>query len=155
MRRWDVQEIVQAVGAVAEVPPAEILGKSRKQCFVILRFAVVHIALQQKCPLSLPGLGRRIGRDHTTVLHARDKAARRYREDVEFRWLVDHSWRYLETRELPEREPEVIAVPVPPILEKPRREVFDEPDERDGNTFFRKMEDGSKRMARALRMAMA
>lgn len=67
-----VHDIVQIAAEIFKVTPTGIIGRSRKQHLIRARQAVCKVAYDQGW--SSPIIGRRLsGRDHTTILHARDQ----------------------------------------------------------------------------------
>lgn len=70
---WRV--ILNQVSAAHGVTVEDILGQSRKARIVNARQAAMA-RMNAETKLSLPEIGRRMGRDHTTVLHAIRKVAK-------------------------------------------------------------------------------
>jgi hypothetical protein len=72
-----VRTVVQAVAAVTGIMPPEITGARRTNEVVRPRHLVMYFA-GIYCPqMTLPQIGRALGgRDHTTVIHGRNKIAR-------------------------------------------------------------------------------
>lgn len=65
----------------------EILAEIREQPVVEVRLAM-YLALR-KMGFSTPQIGRRLNRDHTTVISGIRTARRRYDENPRFRFLVE------------------------------------------------------------------
>lgn len=77
--------IVQLVAEQFAVPPEAILAKSRGDvCVSTARFAAVWVAQRGTC-WSAAQTGKRLGRDHTSILHARRRAAEMHAADADFR----------------------------------------------------------------------
>lgn len=68
-----VREITQAAADIFGVPVRDILSKSRFREHTSARQAVCLVAWERGW--SSPAIGRVLGRDHSTVLHGRDRAA--------------------------------------------------------------------------------
>src|SRR5690606_35459605 len=70
--RATFSSIVRNAAVLAEMPVQKILGKSRFRPEVRVRQAIVRVALRVT-KLSTADMGRRLGgRDHSTIIHARD-----------------------------------------------------------------------------------
>jgi hypothetical protein len=121
-----ISEVVFAISRVSGVPYTQIVGCCRDHQTVEARFAVVQIAVEYG--RSLTQIGKTVGRDHTTVHHAKvagtghiqrqtDRGQRLTKMIREARALLD--------RDLPinariEGEPE----PVPVVMEIVDKPVF-------------------------------
>lgn len=70
------------------VPRSVILSTSRKTNCVRARQAVMLIACELTS-LSLPGIGKRLNRDHSTVIHGRDQALWRVGWDADYAAQVE------------------------------------------------------------------
>ena len=68
------QLILEEVSSFTGVAKDKILGKSKSKDIVHARQVMIYL-ITQMTDLSLPAIGRFIGRDHTTALYARDKIA--------------------------------------------------------------------------------
>ncbi|MBR4875192.1 MAG: chromosomal replication initiator protein DnaA [Clostridia bacterium] len=68
------QLILEEVSSFTGVAKDKILGKSKSKDIVHARQMMIYL-ITQMTDLSLPAIGRFIGRDHTTALYARDKIA--------------------------------------------------------------------------------
>lgn len=81
-RRASIKQIVRDVAAAYGEKAEDILGRDRKRKFVIPRQEVMRRAYE--AGLSLPQIGRAMGRDHTTVLHgiSRAKERRNIKDEV-------------------------------------------------------------------------
>jgi chromosomal replication initiator protein len=76
-------EILEAVARVYGLGTAAIIGRSRSKSIAEARMVVCLVA--RRCTrLSLPEIGRAVGRDHTTVMSAVKSAERKCAAD---RWL--------------------------------------------------------------------
>lgn len=61
--------IVKLVGLKHQVTTDAILGSSRSHSIVVARQEAMHLVFRH-CEFSLPEIGKRFNKDHTTVLHA-------------------------------------------------------------------------------------
>lgn len=68
------EKILEAVSKYYKVSKDDILGKKKNKEIVIPRQVCIYL-LTDMLSLSLESIGQFIGRDHTTVIHARDKIA--------------------------------------------------------------------------------
>ncbi|MDD6316833.1 MAG: chromosomal replication initiator protein DnaA [Clostridia bacterium] len=68
------QLILEEVSSFTGIPKDKILGKSKAKDIARARQIMVYL-ITQLTDMSLPAIGRFIGRDHTTALYARDKIA--------------------------------------------------------------------------------
>lgn len=62
------REVIETVSRTLFVSPDKILGNGRNSIYVDARAACVII--MRKAGMSLPAIGRRLKRDHTTIRHA-------------------------------------------------------------------------------------
>lgn len=70
MSRLRVADIVSAASRLTGIPVADITGPSRVKRLVRVRQAVAYVAARQADRLSYPMIGRMLGRDHSTIIHA-------------------------------------------------------------------------------------
>ncbi len=75
-----IDRIVQAAALVTEVPAEIILSYRRKHARIR---QIVYFLACETGRWSLPVIGRRLGRDHTTVLHGRDLIGHLIERDAE------------------------------------------------------------------------
>jgi len=75
------QLILEEVSSFTGVAKDKILGKSKSKDIVRARQIMIYL-ITQMTDLSLPAIGRFIGRDHTTALYARDKIAEELQSDA-------------------------------------------------------------------------
>ena len=75
------QLILEEVSSFTGVAKDKILGKSKSKDIVRARQIMIYL-ITQMTDLSLPAIGRFIGRDHTTALYARDKIAEEIQSDA-------------------------------------------------------------------------
>ena len=75
------QLILEEVSSFTGVAKDKILGKSKSKDIVRARQIMIYL-ITQMTDLSLPAIGRFIGRDHTTALYARDKIAEEIQTDA-------------------------------------------------------------------------
>lgn len=69
--RYKAEHVISVVCKYFEVPESFILGHSRFQRYVMPRHIIMYF-LTDKAKMTLSGVGRLFGRDHTTVLHAKN-----------------------------------------------------------------------------------
>ena len=69
--RTPIADIVHIVAHVTGVEPDEILSKTRRRPVAQARQLVMYIAYKRGH--TLKGIGRALGRHHSTVIHGRDK----------------------------------------------------------------------------------
>ena len=81
-------EILDAVAAAFDVEAGEIQGKSQKWRFVHPRFAAVRL-IRERTRWSTPQIGKKLGRDHSTVIHALRRAEELYAHDAAWREKYD------------------------------------------------------------------
>lgn len=77
-----IDDIARTASEVFNIPYGDIMSRSRFKEHVEARFAVVHVASQRGWTGC--AIGRAIGRDHSTVKHARDSAMYRVERDEDF-----------------------------------------------------------------------
>ena len=51
---------------------SELRGKSRKADLVLVRHLIAH-SLRERFKLSYPEIGKKLNRDHSTIIHAHDR----------------------------------------------------------------------------------
>lgn len=103
--RRKVERIVAVVSERFDVPIDDILGESRRREIVTARHAVIWYC-RDVLEMSYPEIGRAFNLDHTTVMHAARRHAKRCRES---RVMADrsHMTRWAVEKELlsdPERK---------------------------------------------------
>lgn len=73
--------IKNAVAAEFNITVADLIGRSQKPKFAIPRFIAVGF-FAELTRMSLPAIGRQLGgRDHTTIMHARRRAAELFADE--------------------------------------------------------------------------
>lgn len=83
---WKV--ICKVVGKATDIAFADLIGDSRVARFAHARQMACWL-LRKHTSLSLPVIGRRLGRDHTTILHACRKVQAAYEQDATVAELLD------------------------------------------------------------------
>lgn len=73
-RLRNIETIVNDCSAVFRIPVDELFGRGRTKEVVQARNAAFYVARHQ-LGLSFPVIGRRFGRDHTTIIHGAEKIA--------------------------------------------------------------------------------
>ena len=68
------EKILEVVSKYYKISKEDILGKKKNKEIVLPRQICIYL-LTEMLSLSLESIGQFIGRDHTTVIHARDKIA--------------------------------------------------------------------------------
>lgn len=72
--------VIEAVSEKFQIPKREIMSHARQQRLARARFAICYLGwLFTK--RSFPSIGRFMGRDHTTILHGRNRAIELIRHD--------------------------------------------------------------------------
>ena len=85
-----IGEVLQLVQEVTGVPMAHLTGPRRSRNLAWPRFLAVHILLAVRPDLSTPAIGKALGgRDHTTILAARNKFYEIMDLDPVRLWLAD------------------------------------------------------------------
>lgn len=74
------QLILEEVSAFTGIPKDKIIGTSKSKDIVMARQIMIYL-ITEMTDLSLPAIGRFIGRDHTTALYGRDKIAAKIKTD--------------------------------------------------------------------------
>lgn len=98
-----VATVVRAAAAISGFTAAELLSETRVAAVVTVRHATMRVA-QQLTHYSLTRLGRAFGdRDHTTIMHAVQRAEQRYGADPDFRMLCDRITALAAARLTPSR----------------------------------------------------
>ena len=81
-------DTIVAAGAVFGVTREELLGSERTRLFVQARHVAMYL-LRTDLGMSLPEIGERLNRDHTTVLHACRKVEEKLKREPTLWALVD------------------------------------------------------------------
>ncbi|MFN3387482.1 MAG: helix-turn-helix domain-containing protein [Allosphingosinicella sp.] len=102
--RRTVAEVVLLVSSEFGVSRAELVSEHRGREIAHPRQVVMYLA-SQVTPASLPQIGRRLNRDHTTVMHGIRAVRKRMAEDPELAARVGRLRRALEPPEPLECEP--------------------------------------------------
>lgn len=84
--RVSYRDYVRRAAAVCDVLPSEIAGASRQTAIVRARWAVM-VAMRRD-GRSLPQIGARLHKDHTTIFHGLRRADELLATDAEFAALV-------------------------------------------------------------------
>lgn len=74
------QLILEEVSTYSGIPTDKIIGASKSKDIVMARQIMIYL-ITEMTDLSLPAIGRFIGRDHTTALYGRDKIAAKIKAD--------------------------------------------------------------------------
>ena len=84
------QQIIEEVGSYFSVSPEEFKSKKRTKDVAFARQVAMYLCCELT-DLSLPKIGEEFGgRDHTTVIHARDKIANDANKDSQLSSLIDN-----------------------------------------------------------------
>jgi chromosomal replication initiator protein len=78
------KHIVDIVAKQSGLTRSQLLGRSRLPRIVLARQVGMYLCLEMVRAASLPGVGLWFDRDHTTVLHARERMRRRIAADRKF-----------------------------------------------------------------------
>ena len=81
-------QIIQATADAFGVLVEEVLSARQTGDVALARHVAMHLA-RRLTRQSYPAIGRRFGRDHTTVMHADRAVAARCRDDAELRRRVE------------------------------------------------------------------
>ena len=109
-----VSDLITIASRLSGISEADIRGKSRLRLICRVRQGVMYAAhLQGKH--SLAQIGRMFGKDHTTVIHARDQVPEFMKRDPEYRAFV---WQVLV--EASEESPHIAARQFQFKLTKPK-----------------------------------
>ena len=85
-----IGEVLVLVSDVTGCSVPELVGPRRARNVAWPRFLAVHLLLAMRPDLSLPAIGKALGgRDHTTVMHARDKFSALLDVEPICRWMAD------------------------------------------------------------------
>lgn len=85
-----IGEVLLLVSDVTGRSVPDLVGPRRTRSLAWPRFLAVHILVKVRPDLSLPAIGKALGkRDHSTVIHARDKFHEIKHIDPFPRWLSD------------------------------------------------------------------
>ncbi len=83
------KQIVEEVGSYFSINPEEFKSKKRTKDLAFARQVAMYLCCELT-DLSLPKIGEKFGgRDHTTVIHARDKITRDIQEDSQLSNAVE------------------------------------------------------------------
>jgi len=88
MARISLSELVARAALLGDATVKDILGPARHNHLVYLRRAIVLAARAQEQRLSYPEIGRRMNRDHSTIIHAKDMGLIALKRDPYFARLV-------------------------------------------------------------------
>ena len=100
----EVSAIAQIVAAEAGFTVAEVIGDCRVPDIIRAR-SIAYLVARRWTGGSLAGIGRALGKDHTTVLSGSRRAELRIDTDLAYRELYDRVWRLLETIRQSDRPP--------------------------------------------------
>jgi chromosomal replication initiation ATPase DnaA len=81
--------IVKAVGEHFGVGAKDLLGESRHASVIMPRHIIYYLAIRLIAHKSTTGISRELGRDHSTLIHGRDKVAKMRREIPELGAVID------------------------------------------------------------------
>lgn len=71
--RYSYDDIARAISRHFGIVPQQLSSTSRKRRRCMMRWAAIHLA-RRFTKLSLPQLGDRLHRDHTTIMHGAARA---------------------------------------------------------------------------------
>ena len=86
-----VTACIDATAEIMAVAPSDILSRGRSAAIYRARMAVYHAARDYftgRMQLSFPEIARAANRDHSSIVHARDKSEGLIVKDMDFRRLV-------------------------------------------------------------------
>ena len=85
-----IGEVLTLVAEVTGCSVPDVVGPRRSRNIAWPRFLAVHLLLAVRPDLSLPAIGHALGgRDHTSIMHARNKFIKLMDDDPVSRWLLD------------------------------------------------------------------
>lgn len=84
--RVSINHILAAAEEICRIPPRDILGRYRYQYLVRVRHAVYYLAWQQG--ISYCAIGRRMNRDHSSIMHGKRKCEHTMTRDQGYSSLV-------------------------------------------------------------------
>jgi len=87
LRVIPVARLVEAASIYCFTPEQDIKGRSRMSHYAHIRFAIVHVALRQGWSTTQTGVALG-GRDHSTIIHARERANYIIARDPDFVDLI-------------------------------------------------------------------
>ncbi len=91
------QLILEEVSAFTGVPKDKIIGTSKSKDIVRARQIMIYL-ITELTDLSLPAIGRFIGRDHTTALYGRDKIAELLKTDQVLQTTIEDLKKNIRSR---------------------------------------------------------
>ena len=86
-----VQDLCRAAAVVFDVSSGHVLGRSRERLICEARGAAIALAVRKRL-LSFGFVGRKISRDHTTVIHACNQTVTRIVSDPDYASKVTEVW---------------------------------------------------------------
>lgn len=96
-------KVLAAVCDAFDVAPADLLSNCRKRVCAYPRFAL-YLLLSEYLPWSLPMIGRKCNRDHTSVIHGMRRARDLLAIDEDFRTKYATAKNHIVPTEAPEQE---------------------------------------------------
>lgn len=156
IKRARVTDIITLAAKLSFTDVRVITGRDRSRPVVRIRQAVCKVAREHGH--SLPFIGRMLGRDHTTIMHACNVVDAVYPRDAAFAKFIDELRRQADETGpfvLPYEGPVKVVSDVPdrkpaePNSKTDFRAIVDAAD--NGHRFHANVAKGSKALARALR----
>lgn len=155
-KRARIVDLMAIASRLTGVHPDDITGHSRVRRFVHIRQAIVAVARMQRPEHSYPEIGRRMKRDHSTLVHAFEQV--QAYADPARDMLIAQLACEAETVAIfaPRPAPAPLIrmaeqAPKPPRPAPPMTQA--DKDEQAGNAFFNQIDEGSARFLAALRAA--
>ena len=90
-------DIVEAVAAHYDISPVTIKSSDRRSHVCFARFVVVHLSLRLLAKRSLSSIGRDLDKDHTSIIHARDRINAIIAGDAQIAAEIQAVGDYIET----------------------------------------------------------
>lgn len=110
--RW-LPQLVRATATVGDVSPEALVGPVRTKWIVMLRQALA-LAARDVMHKPYEDIAKELGgRDHSSIVHAYQRAVRRLRDDGEFRQLATVISAIART--IANREPQIVILPELPL----------------------------------------
>jgi hypothetical protein len=116
--------IVKAVGEHFGVPSREILGDTRHASVVMPRQIVYYLAVRLITTKSTTGIGRELNRDHSTLVHGRNKIAKMRKEIPELGVVISNLEEKLRNGKYTSSRDRVAAISQQYMASQPQRDIL-------------------------------
>ena len=147
-----VSDLITIASRITGMTPAQIVGPQRHKPITRVRQAVAYVAAEQGRH-SYPQIGKKLNRDHSTIIHAHKMVPEYMKRDADLRLLVERLFIESE-RHNPYVLPALIVNCTAVINMRPIRRSSPAPiprdDEWQGEMANRDMRTGSRMLLQAL-----